>query len=38
MSMKKPGRIELICIKCENKFKTHSTNRERRASDLSGSE
>jgi len=25
----KPGRVELICIKCEDKFSTHSSNRKK---------
>jgi hypothetical protein len=27
MGCKKPGRVKLICIKCEDEFKTHSSNR-----------
>jgi len=26
--MKNPGRVELVCDLCSNKFKTHSTNRK----------
>lgn len=26
--MKKPGRVKLICMKCEDEFKTHSSNRK----------
>ena len=27
MSMKKPGRVKLVCNKCQKPFSTHSTNR-----------
>jgi hypothetical protein len=26
--LKKPGRVELLCIRCEAVFKTHSSNRQ----------